>query len=267
MENRKKHIRKIFFKDHGNDEVTESLRLIRTNLEFMRRDKAHCRMIAVTSSTPAEGKSFISSNYAMSIAISGKKVLLIDCDVRRPRIHAGFEIGIEAGLESILLGNKRVEDVIIKDIEKNLDLIPAKALTNNVTELFLGDAMAKLLEEMKKKYDTIILDTPPLMVASDGAILGSQCDGVVFVVAYDQISKKELEYSKHILENAGANVYGFIVNKVEKSGYSYGNAGYYTNNYRYYQDYYKDGVGNKKEQKGVWAFIKRHLTGDQKGGR
>ncbi|MGL5057641.1 MAG: CpsD/CapB family tyrosine-protein kinase, partial [Fusobacteriaceae bacterium] len=162
--------RKIFFKDSENSMMNEALRNIRTNLHFL-NEKEVGRTILITSTTPKEGKSTIASNYAMSIAITGKKVLLIDCDIRRPRAHESFGIEFKRGLESILSGEAKVKDVLLKNVEQNLDILPTRNVNHNVTELFLGDKMKSLLAELKDEYNTIVLDTPPLVIAGDAAIL------------------------------------------------------------------------------------------------
>lgn len=269
--------RQIFFKDANNHEMNEALRVIRTNLHFL-NEKEVARTVLVTSTTPKEGKSTIASNYAMSIAITGKKVLLVDCDIRRPRAHDSFGVSFTKGLESVLAGECEVDDVILKDVEKNLDILPTRNVAHNVTELFLGDKMKGLLQDLKDRYNTVVLDTPPLIIASDAAILSKHCDGIVYVVAYDQVAKRELEFGKTMLNNAKANIYGFVVNKVDKNGLSYGNYGYYNNNYSYYKDYYTEEGESLarayKPQKGFKGFVeklkrdyKRQLSGDQKGKR
>lgn len=268
--------RSNFFITDNNLQITEAFRTLRTNLAFL-REKQHGKTLLFTSSIPAEGKSFVASNYAASLAIANKKVLLIDCDIRRPRAHESFGIKIEKGLESILIHDAPVESLIMKGILPNLDLLPTKNMKHNVTELFLRDKMKHILETLKDRYDTIILDTPPLAVASDAAILSKAVDGVVVVVGYDQVAKRELEFTKEMLDNASANIYGFIVNGVDKRGMSYGNYGYYTNYYSYYEDYYNE-EGEKKRKKvrhkpknRFEAFMDRvkdayhrHLTGDIK---
>lgn len=266
--------RRVFFKEDNHHAISESLRVIRTNLHFT-NSKEVGRTVLVTSATPKEGKSFVAANYAMSIAITGKKVLLIDCDIRRPRAHESFGGKVERGLESILTEGADVKSVIVKEIEENLDILPTKHMSHNVTELFLGDKMGEIIEKLKDEYNTIVLDTPPLVVASDAAILSKHSDGVVFVVAYDQVSKSELEFSKKMLSNAKANLYGFVVNKVDRSGFSYGNYGYYNNNYSYYKDYYADEESEprleipKKGFAGKIEILKKvyrkHLLGDQRG--
>lgn len=269
--------RKIFFIQEDNMEVTEAFRTVRTNLAFQ-NDKEIGRKIMVTSSIPGEGKSTLAGNYGASLAIAGKKVLLIDCDIRRPRAHESFGIKVERGLESVLTENVNPKDVIIKDLIPNFDLLPTKHMRYNVTELFIGDKMKEVISSLENEYNTIILDMPPLAVASDAAILSKYVDGVVVVVAYDQVAKRELEFTKEMLSNAGANIYGFVVTKVDKGGLSYGNYGYYNNYYSYYQEYYSDSNGNrkkhtvKKPKRKFGKFIhdikeqyKRQFSGDLKG--
>ena len=269
--------RGIFFVTDERPEITEAFRTLRTNLAFL-REKHDGKTLLFTSSIPAEGKSTVASNYAASLAIAGRKTLIIDCDIRRPRAHESFGIKIEKGLECALTHDEPVKDLIMKDVLPNLDLLPTKNMKNNVTELFLRDKMKDIIGSIKDEYDTIILDTPPLAVASDAAILSKDVDGVVVVVGYDQVAERELKFTKEMLDNAGANIYGFIVNGVEKKAMSYGNYGYYTNYYSYYEEYYNDDNGNKKRRKvhkkpknKLEAFIyrlkeeyTRHLSGDIK---
>jgi len=232
--------RKLFFKLDGQSPVAESLRVLRTNINFI--DENEKRTVVVTSAIPKEGKSFIAANYAMSEAMVGKKVLLVDCDLRRPRAHSSFGIENHHGLGEILLGGKNVEDAIVKEVEKNLDLLPTKHMEHNVTEILQSKKMVSLMKELQESYDLVVVDTAPLMVATDAAILSKVSDGVIFVNGYDMTSKKELMYAKEMLSSAGANLYGMVVNKVDNSGYGYGykSHGYYNYNYKYYQDYIKE---------------------------
>lgn len=231
------HKRKMFFNKEQDSHLAESLRILRTNLHFMEEKKN--RIVIFTSTIPKEGKSTVSANYAMSVAMSGEKVLIVDCDIRRPRAHSSFGIEINKGLGEILLEKENLEDVILKDIEPNLDILPSTHLNHNVTELFLGNRMKNLLLELRKRYDLIVLDTPPLVISTDAVILSEYSDGVVYVCGYDMVSKKQLIQSRKILDRAKANIYGVVVNKIDKDGYSYGNYGYYNYNYKYYDEYSK----------------------------
>lgn len=231
------HKRKMFFNKEQDSHLAESLRILRTNLHFMEEKKN--RIVIFTSTIPKEGKSTVSANYAMSVAMSGEKVLIVDCDIRRPRAHSSFGIEVNKGLGEILLEKENLEDVILKDIEPNLDILPSTHLNHNVTELFLGNRMKNLLLELRKRYDLIVLDTPPLVISTDAVILSEYSDGVVYVCGYDMVSKKQLIQSRKILDRAKANIYGVVVNKIDKNGYSYGNYGYYNYNYKYYDEYSK----------------------------
>lgn len=230
--------RRIFFREDVQNPVSEALRSLRTNIHFI--DEKEKRTVLVTSSIPKEGKSFVAANYAMSEAMVGQKVILVDLDIRRPRAHSGLGITAHSGMEEVLKGKKELKDVIIKNVEENLDLLPTKHLEQNVTELMMGKVIKDIIIELGETYDIVVLDTPPITVASDAAILSKYADGVIFVNGYDMVSKKELLYAKAALDSAGANLYGMVVNKVDKSGYGFGNYGYYNYNYKYYQDYIKE---------------------------
>lgn len=238
MENIKIASRRLFFKGEEEDQVAESFRLLRTNLHFI--DEKENRVMIVTSTIPKEGKSSVASNYAMSEAIAGKKVLIVDCDIRRPRAHSSFGIEVNKGLSDVLAGEATLEEAIMKGVEHNLDLLPAKHFKGNVTEMFLSKNVAIYLEKLRTMYDVIILDTAPLTVATDAVLLAEYGDGIIYVVGYDMVTKKELEHAKKLIDRSGANLYGVVMNKVDKSGYSYGNYGYYNYNYRYYNDYIKN---------------------------
>lgn len=266
--------RQIFFNStEKNTEMSEAFRTIRTNLSFLDQ-KEIGRKIVFTSSIPGEGKTLVASNYAASLAIAGRKTLLIDCDIRRPRANQSFGLEVKKGLDSILKKEATFDEVVINNVIENLDILPAKYLNQNVTELFLGDELRELLDKLERRYTSIILDTPPLVVASDAAILSKYVDGVVVVIGYDLVSEKELLFTKKMLKNAGANIYGFIVNRVDSTGMSYGNYGYYNNNYSYYKEYYTETENidsNTNSKYGFMNFIhklkkeyKHQFTGDLK---
>ncbi|MGL6130376.1 MAG: CpsD/CapB family tyrosine-protein kinase [Fusobacteriaceae bacterium] len=235
---KKQNNRKLFFKGESEDQIAESFRLLRTNIHFM--DEKENRVIIVTSTIPKEGKSSVASNYAMSEAIGGKRVLLVDSDIRRPRAHRSFGIDVEKGLSDVLLGNSEMKDVIMRDVEKNLDIVPANYFKGNVTEMFLSKKLSGYIDELRKLYDLIVIDTPPLTVATDALLLAEHGDGIIYVVGYDMVTKKELEHTRKLIDRSGAKIYGIVMNKVDKSGYSYGNYGYYNYNYRYYNEYMQD---------------------------
>ncbi|UUV19956.1 CpsD/CapB family tyrosine-protein kinase [Fusobacteria bacterium ZRK30] len=185
---------------------------------------------------PNEGKTTISSNYAMSEAVTGKKVILVNCDIRRFRPFSGLKMEITHGIESVLLGKKKIDEVVIKGFEENLDILPSKHLKGDITELFLGYRIKELLEELRKRYDLVVLDTPPLTIATDAAILSEYADGIVYVCGYNMVKKEKMLRTKKILQRAGAKIYGVVINKIDEKTYV-NEYGY--DEYKYYNNYIK----------------------------
>ena len=217
-------------KKNQNSEINEIMQALRTNIYFIEDKKK--KVILCTSTVQSEGKSFVASNFAAAAAAAGDKVLLVDCDIRRPRVHENFKLKIDFGFNDVLSGRKNWYDIVYKDIYKNLDVLPSKH-QKNVSELFSKKVLDGLVEEFKKEYDLIILDTPPILAAADAALLSRYSDGIVYVCGYNMVNKKELIQAKRILKRAGANIYGIVVNKVNNSGYSTGNYGYHSYTYDY----------------------------------
>ncbi|MGL4628109.1 polysaccharide biosynthesis tyrosine autokinase [Cetobacterium sp.] len=237
--------RDIFFDNDSLKEVRESIRLIRTNINFI--DMKKNKVILFSSSIPKEGKTTIASNYALSEAIAGKKVIILDCDVKRPRLDKSYGVESKYGMADLLKGEISLKEVIKRDVRKNLDVIMGGKSEENTTELFLNYKMEDTIEELRKEYDLVVIDTPPLAVGTDGAIISKFVDGIVFIISYDQVHKAELEFSKKILETAKSRLYGLVINKVSNEGYAYGEYGYYSYNYSYYKNYYESGEGKNEK--------------------
>jgi len=224
----------IFFKRDSDNYLLEAFRVLRSNIHFL--EKKANKIIVFTSTIPNEGKTTVSINYAMSVAVTGKKVVLVNCDIRRFRPFGGLKIEITHGIESVLLGRKKIDEVIIKGFKKNLDILPSKHLNGDITELFLGDRIKELLEDLRKRYDLIVLDTPPLTIATDAAILSEYADGVVYVCGYNMVKKEKMLRAKKILERAKAKIYGVVINKIDEKTYV-NEYGY--DEYKYYNNYIK----------------------------
>ncbi|MGL5934227.1 MAG: tyrosine-protein kinase family protein, partial [Cetobacterium sp.] len=156
-----------------------------------------------------------------------------------PRIDKSYNISHDFGVVDLLAGSKTLDEVIVKEVRPNLDIIMGGKTAENTTELLLNKNFERYIDELKDRYDTIVIDTPPLAVGTDGAILSQYADGVVFVVSYDQVHKVELEFAKKMLDTAKSRLYGIVINKVSNEGYSYGEYGYYSYNYSYYKNYYE----------------------------
>lgn len=214
----------------------ESFNTIRTNLRFSQVDKEGANVIGITSSFPAEGKSYCSINIAYSIAKSGSRVLLMEGDLRKPSL--GYKLMMRSasikGLTDLLCGMTNVKEAVIKsNLHENLDLILSGKLPPNPQELLGSNRMVKLVEALSKAYDYIIVDLPPVISVSDTLSLSNCLDGVVLVVREKMSQKRILKDSVKQLKHAGIKVFGFVFNDVSfnKNGYynKYYGYGYYNN--------------------------------------
>ena len=158
----------------------EAYRSLRSNIEYSSFDDEY-RVIVVTSSVPGEGKSTTAGNLAIALAQSGNSVLLVDCDMRKPSIHKKFKISNAAGTAELLLRKKLFEEVANK-YNENLTIITAGKIPPNPSEMLASRAMTAFIEEMKKEFKYIILDTPPLQAVTDAQVLSTKADGVLLVV-------------------------------------------------------------------------------------
>lgn len=203
----------------------ESYRVLRTNIQYSSIDKKIKRML-VTSSEPGEGKSTTTGNLALTFSQDEKRVLLIDCDLRKPSIHKKFRISNNIGLSDVILDNSKLDKALIKRNDY-LDILPAGKVPPNPSELLGSKALENLLDELGKKYDVIILDTPPVHAVTDAQILSTKVDGVILVVRAERTKKESVISAKASLDKVKANILGTVLNGGESSKgkyyYYYGN--------------------------------------------
>jgi len=203
----------------------ESYRVLRTNIQYSSIDKKIKRML-VTSSEPGEGKSTTTGNLALTFSQDEKRVLLIDCDLRKPSIHKKFRISNNIGLSDVILDSSKLDKALIKRNDY-LDILPAGKVPPNPSELLGSKALENLLDELGKKYDVIILDTPPVHAVTDAQILSTKVDGVILVVRAERTKKESVISAKASLDKVNANILGTVLNGGESSKgkyyYYYGN--------------------------------------------
>lgn len=203
----------------------ESYRVLRTNIQYSSIDKKIKRML-VTSSEPGEGKSTTTGNLALTFSQDEKRVLLIDCDLRKPSIHKKFRISNNIGLSDVILDNSKLDKALIKRNDY-LDILSAGKVPPNPSELLGSKALEDLLDELGKKYDVIILDTPPVHAVTDAQILSTKVDGVILVVRAERTKKESVISAKAALDKVNANILGTVLNGGESSKgkyyYYYGN--------------------------------------------
>ena len=210
--------------------TAEAIRTLRTNLQFSLIDNS--KVIMVTSSIPGEGKSFVSSNLAAAFSMVDKKVLLIDCDLRKGRQSKVFGIKGEKGLSILLLEDvKNYKKYIYKTNIENLFVLPNGIVPPNPSELLGSEKMKTLMEELKRDYDIIILDSPPVSAVADALVLTNITDKIIIVCAYNKTPIDLLNSTKKSLESVNNKIAGVVVNKLKREKgskyYYYSSNGYY----------------------------------------
>lgn len=207
--------------------ISEQIRTIRTNLQFTSADEK-IKTILITSSIPSEGKSFISSNLATAFAQNNKKVLIVDCDMRKGRVNKIFKISNRIGLSNLLAykedDEENLEDYVFKTKIDNLYIIPRGKVPPNPSELLNSQKTAKLISLLSEIFDYIIFDGPPVNGLSDSLIMSDYVDRTIVVTSLNSAPIELLESTKKMLTNVNAKVAGVIVNKVPRrkgSGKSY----------------------------------------------
>ena len=238
--------------------IREAYNAVRTKLLFTGKGEK-CPIFAVTSAMMHDGKTTNAVNLAISVASTAKKVLLIDGDMRKPTVHRYFGLENKNGLSEILAGLTN-EVKIRKTNVENLHVLTSGQIPPNPTELFGSKQMDNLLEYVKEFFDYVIIDTPPINVVTDSAIIAEKITGYVFVVQSGKNRFNEISYALETLKQMNGNVVGFILNDLNgKSAshygsYRYGKSGYYGKYYSrrgYSYNYYggEDGSSNKKNKK------------------
>lgn len=218
----------------------EAFRAIRTALYFNVQGKSHS-VIQISSPTPGDGKSTIAANLAVSIAQSGKRVLLVDGDMRRPMIHHTFGIKSDEGFATVLAGQTQWEKCVFECEEVDgLSIMPCGPKPSNPAELITSPRVKQLINEMRQKFDFVLIDTPPILAVTDPCPVAARVDGVILTIRIKKNVKISADRATKILQGVGANIVGVVVNGVGVqtgygSQYSYGayRAGYSYNGYGY----------------------------------
>ena len=200
--------------------AAEAYRTLRTNIQFSSYDQ-EVRVITVTSSRPAEGKSTVACNMAITFAENGKKVLLVDTDLRRPTVHKKFKLPNSLGIVNVIMNMELLHEVVHHDVTGGLDIITSGVIPPNPSELLGSRKFQRFIDEMRDQYDTIILDSPPLLAVTDAQILTTLSDGTVVVVQHGVTKKDEISQAKDLLEKVKGNILGVVLSQIppEDNGY------------------------------------------------
>ncbi|MDI1433156.1 GumC family protein [Polyangium sorediatum] len=213
--------------------IAEAARTIRTNLLFMAPDKPY-RTLLITSAGPSEGKTTVATCIAIVMAQAGQKVALIDCDLRRPRVHRVFRKTSEVGVTTAMLEDSLDEAVLETDVP-NLSVIPAGPIPPNPAELLHSEKFKKFLDDVKKRFDRVIIDSPPIVPVTDAAVLSTLVDGTVLVVRAFKTTKDLARHAVRALQDISATKAGAVLNAVNFNRDEYKYRYYYYRREGYYE--------------------------------
>ncbi|MFB3855239.1 MAG: GumC family protein [Vicinamibacterales bacterium] len=217
-------------------DLSEAMKHVRTSLIFSSAQHG-TRSILVTSAGPGEGKSMISSNLAITLAETGQRVLLVDADMRRPRVHENFKVPQEPGLSNLLVGGAKPSDALrtSSDAPANLLILPAGHIPPNPVELVGSQRFREYLRALSREIDWVVIDSPPILVVTDAAVMAQFVSGVVLVVAADQTSRHAAREAAEQLQSVNGKIIGTILNRVDLHRHPY----YYSQySRRHYSKYY-----------------------------
>lgn len=221
--------------------ASESYRTLRTNIKFLSAD-AQLRTLTVTSAGPEEGKSTTIANLGVSFAQAGKRVLLVDTDMRKPTVHTIFNVTNNEGLSSILAGDHTPAQAIKATEQEGLSILTCGPIPPNPAELLESQRMTDLIAEFRETYDLVLFDAPPIIAVTDASILASRLDGLILLLGVNKVTRKAARHALQLLDRAKVKVWGMVVRGVRPDNDGY----YYSYYHRYYGNMERD---NKKAKK------------------
>lgn len=208
-----KHQRTLIVHEDAKSPVAEAYRVIRTNLQFCQTD-ASLHTLIFTSAGPGEGKSTTIANTAVALAQTGKKVLLVDCDLRKPVQHHIFKKN-KAGMTNHLAEGTMLTELFQESGVPNLTLLTSGPVPPNPSELLGSEKMQRLLAQLREEYDYVLIDSPPVIAVTDAAVLASKVDGVVLVLDSGSVRPEMAQQAGKLIQAANGKLLGAILNKVE----------------------------------------------------
>lgn len=218
----------------------EAYKTLRTNVSFSLPGEEGCKVIMVTSAMQGEGKSITAVNLAISYAMTDCRVLVVDCDLRRPKLARLLQMNSKVGLSNLIMNPKLKEEAVLASKISGLDVLLSGDIPPNPSELLGSARMQRLIGELRSSYDYIILDSPPVNMVTDAVVLAPESDGVLFLVRANHSDRGAVIHAVEQLEYAKAKVLGFVLNGVDMEKTHYGYKKY---RYKRYARYGKYGYG------------------------
>jgi capsular exopolysaccharide synthesis family protein len=214
--------------------VAEAVRSIRTNILFVNPDRPS-KTFLVTSAGPAEGKTTVACNLAVAMAQAGSRTIIVDCDMRRPRLHRVFGVTNTVGITTALISDGPITRVVRQTMVPSLDILTTGPLPPNPAEILQSDAFSKLLSSLAESYDRIVVDSPPVVPVTDAVILSTKVDGTVLVVKAFSTTRELGRRAVRALQDVGGRIFGTVLNSVDLTRHDYG--------YHQYYYYKREGYG------------------------
>lgn len=220
--------------NNADRQVAEAFLTLHSSLRLKDESK-NAKCILITSTIPGEGKSFTTTNLALTFAAHGERVVVIDCDLRKPNIHKSFRVENLRGIIDVCAGTATLDDVTLRNVQPNLDLVPAGGRAKNPTQILNSKGFEVMLSELRKRYDRVFIDTPPLAAVSDALIILPLVDGSIFTIFFNKVRRKAAQFSAKKMLESNVPTFGAVLNglNLAVSGYYY--AQYYDKSYK---DYY-----------------------------
>jgi len=220
--------------NHADRQVSEAFLTLHSSLRLKDESK-NAKCMLVTSTIPGEGKSFVTSNLALAFAVHGEKVIVVDGDLRKPTVHKGYKLENTKGVIDVCSGKMTLDEAIVRQVHPNLDVLPAGGRAKNPTHILNGKGFELMLSELRKRYDRVFIDTPPIAAVSDSLIILPLVDGSIFSIYFNKVRRKAAQFAASRLINSNIPNFGAVLNglNLAVSGYYY--AQYYDKSYK---DYY-----------------------------
>lgn len=228
----------IVVKENSLSSKAEGYNRLNDNILYLNAD-GNTKVIQLESAVAHEGKTTVACNLAVSLGLTDKKVIIVDLDFRKPKIHQKFGLANENGLAEYMLGTVEKEALIKKTEYKNVDIVSRGAKIYNSSLVLISDKFKKLIAELRDEYDYVILDCAPVLQVSDYIHIGRVSDGVIFLVAYGMTTRKQVADAVKELKKNGANILGTVFSMYDRKkdkGYGDYGKGYYS----YYKSYYTE---------------------------
>ncbi|HUR08095.1 MAG TPA: polysaccharide biosynthesis tyrosine autokinase [Nonomuraea sp.] len=232
---------------HPKSNTAEAFRTVRTAIHFG-APKEGSKVVHITSPSPGDGKSLVSANLAIAFAQTGKRVVLIDADCRRPSQHRLFGVSKDVGLSSVLLGQARLKEAIHATPVPNLHLMPSGPIPTNPAELLNSAAFTKLLQTLAKVCDHVVVDSPPIMPVTDSRIIAARCDFTLLVLRAEKSTRRVAQHAAEALRSVSAKLLGIVVNDIPRNRDGYGYYGKYGYPYHGYGYGHETENGHKRRE-------------------